>query len=321
VVPTVTGGKVFVGAAYELDVYGMLGSNPARLAAPVYAPTPGTYAAAQSVTISASSGSTIHYTLDGSLPTLSSPVYTGPIVVSATTAINAVAVQSGSLTSPVATATYTIGSGAPAPIAFVQGNYATPQTPQSTVSVPFTAAQGSGDLNIVVVGWNDSTATVGTVTDSSGNVYQRAVGPTVYSGTATQSIYYTAGIVGAAANANTVTVTFTTAAAYPDIRILEYSGIATTSPLDVTAAATGSGSTASSGAATTTNANDLIFGADLTVTTTTGAGSGFTSRIITVPDSDIAEDRIVTATGSYAATASTTPGAWIMQMAAFRRHP
>jgi nitrogen fixation protein FixH len=29
----------------------------------------------------------------------------------------------------------------------------------------------------------------------------------------------------------------------------------------------------------------------------------------------------VTATGSYAATAPTTPGAWIMQMAAFRRHP
>jgi hypothetical protein len=127
--------------------------------------------------------------------------------------------------------------------------------------------------------------------------------------------------VGAAANANTVTVTFSTPAAYPDIRILEYGGIATTSPLDVTAAAIGSNSSASSGAATTTNANDLIFGADLTVTETTGAGSGFTSRMITVPDSDIAEDRIVTATGSWAATASTTPGAWIMQMAAFRRHP
>jgi hypothetical protein len=218
-------------------------------------------------------------------------------------------------------ASATTAAGSVTPITFVQQNYATPQSAQTRVTVPFTAAQGSGDLNIVVVGWNDSTATVGTVTDTSGNVYQRAVGPTVYSGTATQSIYYTAGIVGAAANANTVTVTFTTAAAYPDIRILEYSGIATTSPLDVTAAATGSSTSASSGAATTTNANDLIFGADLTVTTTTGAGSGFTSRIITVPDSDIAEDRIVTATGSYAATASTSPGAWIMQMAAFRRHP
>jgi hypothetical protein len=319
VVPTVTGGKVFVGAAYELDVYGMLGSNPPRLTMPVYAPAPGTYAAAPSVTLSANSGSTIYYTLDGSLPTLSSLVYTGPIVVSATTTINAIAVQSGFLTSPVATATYTIGSGAP--IAYVQGNYATPQTPQSLVAVRFTAAQQQGDLNVVVVGWNDSTATVGTVTDSSGNVYQLAVGPTVQSGLATQSIYYAFNIVGAAANANTVTVTFNGSAAAADIRILEYSGIATTSPLDVTAAAIGSSSFASSGAATTTNANDLIFGADLTLDITLGAGSGFTSRVITVPDSDIAEDRIVTATGSYSATASVSASPWIMQMAAFRRHP
>jgi hypothetical protein len=321
VVPTVTGGKVFVGAAYELDVYGMLGSNPPRLAVPVYAPTPGTYAAAQSVTLSANSGATIYYTLDGSLPTLSSPVYTGPIVVSATTTINAIAVHSGFLTSPVAAATYTIGSGAPAPIAYVQGNYATPQSSQSSVAVPFTAAQQQGDLNVVVVGWNDSTATIGTVSDSSGNVYQLAVGPTVYSGAATQAIYYAANIVGAAANANTVTVTFNGSAAAADIRILEYSGIATTSPLDVTAAATGSSTSASSGAATTTNANDLIFGADLTADTTYGAGSGFTSRMITVPDSDIAEDQIVTATGSYSATASVSAAPWIMQMAAFRRHP
>jgi hypothetical protein len=160
------------------------------------------------------------------------------------------------------------------------------------------------------------------VTDSSGNVYHLAVGPTIYSGTATQAIYYSANIVGAAANANTVTVTFNGSAMYPDIRILEYSGLDPNSPLDVTAAAMGSSGSAGSGAATTTYANDLIFGANLTATYTTGAGAGFTSRVITTPDGDIAEDRIVTATGSYAATAPTSPaGPWIMQMAAFRRHP
>jgi len=57
-------------------------------------------------------------------------------------------------------------------------------------------------------------------------------------------------------------------------------------------------------------------------TGTTGAGAGFTSRVITQPDSDIVEDRIVTATGSYSATAPVSPSAaWIMQLAAFRRHP
>ncbi len=316
-VPTVANGKVFVGAVGELDVYGLLASSSPRLAAPTFAPGSGSFTTAQSVTMTAHSGAKIYYTLDGSLPTLSSAVYTGAIAVTATTTINAIAVQSGFLTSPVATATYTIGPGAA--IAYVQGNYATPQTPQNLVDVHFKSAQQQGDLNVVVVGWNDSTATVGTVTDSSGNAYHLAVGPTVYSGTATQSIYYAANIVSAAANANTVTVTFNGSAAAADIRILEYAGVSSSSPLDATAAATGSSGSASSGAATTSNANDLIVGADLTVTYTTAAGSGFTSRMITSPDGDIAEDRIVTATGSYAATAPTSPaGPWIMQMVAFK---
>ena len=52
--------------------------------------------------------------------------------------------------------------------------------------------------------------------------------------------------------------------------------------------------------------------------TTGGAGTGFTSRIITSPNSDIAEDRVVTSTGSYSATAPVSSGAWVMQMVAFR---
>src|ERR1700747_1119863 len=64
-------------------------------------------------------------------------------------------------------------------ISYIQGNYSTPQSAQSTVSVRFTAAQLAGDLNIVVVGWNDSRATVSAVTDSNHNTYSRAVGPTV----------------------------------------------------------------------------------------------------------------------------------------------
>ena len=210
--------------------------------------------------------------------------------------------------------------GAPSQlIKYAQGNYATPQTPQTTVSVPFTAAQVGGDLNIVVVGWNDSTATVSAVSDSKGNVYTRAVGPTVQSGLASQSIYYAKNIASAAARANTVTVTFSRAASYPDIRILEYSGADPNNPVDVTAASSGSSSSSSSGSATTTNATDLIFGANLVQTVTTGPGSGFTKRLLTSPDGDIAEDRMVSATGSYSATAPIRPsGHWIMQMVAFR---
>ena len=160
-------------------------------------------------------------------------------------------------------------------ITFVQGNSATPQTSQASVPVTFTAAQSAGDLNVVAVGWNDTTATVTSVTDKIGNTYTLAVGPTIQSGIATQSIYYAKNIVAAAAGANIVTVTFSAAAVFPDIRVLEYKGADPNTPVDVTAASSGSSTTSSSGAVTTTNATDLLFGANLVQTTTTGPGTTF----------------------------------------------
>jgi hypothetical protein len=238
----------------------------------------------------------------------STPVGTYPITV---TGNGGGIQQSTTVTLTVTTVVATIN--------YVQGNYATPQTPQTTVNVVFTAAQVAGDLNVVVVGWNDSTATVSAVTDSKGNTYTRAVGPTVQSGLASQSIYYAKNIASAAAGGNIVTVTFSMAAVGPDIRILEYSGADPNNPVDVTAANSGHSTSSGSGSATTTNATDLIFGANLVQTRTTGPGSGFTGRLLTSPDGDIAEDRMVTATGSYSATAPVRPsGRWIMQMVAFR---
>ncbi|MGO9896122.1 MAG: choice-of-anchor D domain-containing protein [Bryobacteraceae bacterium] len=72
---------------------------------------------------------------------------------------------------------------------------------------------------------------------------------------------------------------------------------------------------------TTTNAPDLLFGANLVQTITTGPGSGFTERLLTSQDGDIAEDQMVTATGSYSAAAPLSSGQWIMQMVAFRTSP
>jgi fibronectin type 3 domain-containing protein len=204
-------------------------------------------------------------------------------------------------------------------IKYLQSNYATPQTPQTTVSGGFKAAQAAGHLNVVVVGWNDSTAVVKSVTDKSGNTYTRAVGPTVLSGSLSQSIYYAKNIVAAAAGANIVTVTFSVAAVYPDIRIVEYSGADPNNPVDVTAAGTGSSSISNSGSAATTNATDLLFAANIVATFTSTSGAGFTSRTITSPDGDIVEDRMVTTAGSYSAAAPlSSAGPWIMQMVAFR---
>ena len=171
---------------------------------------------------------------------------------------------------------------------------------------------------MVVVGWNDSTAAVNAVTDTKGNVYALAVGPTAVAGKLSQSIYYAKNIAAAAANANTVTVQFNVAAQFADIRVLEYSGLDLASPVDVVAAGTGTGTTSSTPAVTTTNANDLIFGASMVTSRNTGPGTGFTSRVITAPDSDIAEDQIVTVVGSYSASAPMTSGTWVMQMVAFK---
>ena len=204
-------------------------------------------------------------------------------------------------------------------ISFVQSNSAVPHPSATTVTIPYTSAQGAGNLNVVVVGWNNSTAQVTSVSDSMSNSYAVAVGPTIQTGLATQTIYYAKNILPAAANGNVVTVRFTAAATSPDIRIAEYKGLDTVNPLDVAVAAQGNNALSNSGTVTTTNANDLLVGANLVQTLTTGPGTGFTNRVITSPDGDILEDRVVTATGSYSATAPDSPaGAWIMQMVAFR---
>ncbi|MDE3181544.1 MAG: hypothetical protein KGM47_18015, partial [Acidobacteriota bacterium] len=48
---------------------------------------------------------------------------------------------------------------------------------------------------------------------------------------------------------------------------------------------------------------------------------GFTQRLLTSPDGDIAEDEMVSSTGSYSATAPVSSGTWIMQMVALRTLP
>ena len=72
----------------------------------------------------------------------------------------------------------------------------------------------------------------------------------------------------------------------------------------------------------TTNASDLILGANTIYTFTSGLGSGFMSRTITSPDGDIAKDKIVSTTGSYSASAPLNGvDPWVMQMVAFKAHP
>ncbi|MGB8451916.1 MAG: chitosanase [Anaerocolumna sp.] len=79
------------------------------VAAPVFNPAGGTYSSALDVTISsATAGASIRYTTDGSTPTASSALYTGPISVKSTKTIKAIAIASGMTNSTVTSAAYTI---------------------------------------------------------------------------------------------------------------------------------------------------------------------------------------------------------------------
>ena len=116
----------------------------------------------------------------------------------------------------------------PAAISFVQQNYAVPQTPQSSVSVIYTAAEVAGDTNIVAIGWNDATSSPTGV-----DRYQRGTftpwlwGRRVKPESRAMAIYVAKNVVAAAAGANTVTVTFNAAVPYADVRILSYRGLDT----------------------------------------------------------------------------------------------
>ena len=298
------------------------GGNPAPTVTGI-SPTSGTTAGGTPVTVSGT-GFLAGATLSLGGTAASNVVVSNSTTITATTpahAAGAVTVtvtntdaQSGSLNNGY---TYSSGGGGGGSIGFVQVNSATPVNNASPVAVAYPLAQTAGNLNIVVVGWNDTTATVSSVVDSRGNTYTLAVGPT--SGTALrQSIYYAKNIAG---GSNTVTVTFSQAAFFPDVRVLEYRGLDPTAPLDVTAGAAGTSTSANSGSATTTSANELVFGAGTTGGTFGTVGTGFVTRIFT-PNSDIAIDKTVNSTGSYNATSALPySSTWVMQMATFRASP
>ena len=173
-------------------------------ATPTFSPAAGTYASAQTVTISDStSGSTIYYTTNGTTPTTSSSVYSSAINVSATETLEAIATASGYSQSAVGSAAYTIN-----------GPAATPT---------FSPAAGAyGPAQTVTISDATSGATIyyttnGTTPSTSSSVYSSAItvsATETLEAIATAPLYMTSGVGSAAYTINgaVATPTFSPAA-------------------------------------------------------------------------------------------------------------
>ena len=76
----------------------------------------GVFNGVESVTVELRSPGEIHYTTDGSVPSLDSPVYTEPLVLTATGVVRAIAREENALTSPVATYSYILNENHTLPV-------------------------------------------------------------------------------------------------------------------------------------------------------------------------------------------------------------
>jgi trimeric autotransporter adhesin len=165
----------------------------------------------------------------------------------------------------------------------------------------------NGDASIIGIATGlSATGAISSVTDSQGNTYVRAG---QYAGTLIEvELWYS--LNATLDNTTTITVTPAVGTTVWSAVWCVVSGVATTSAFDVTAGTSGtSGTSSNSGStSTTSDANEIIFGlAGQANNRPFSAGSGYTS-INQTANTNLAEVfleyKIVSATGSYNATAS-----------------
>ena len=76
----------------------------------------GVFSNTGNLTVSLKAGGSIHYTLDGSVPTASSARYSGPISISRTCILKAVNIENGKMTSPISVNSYIINENHALPV-------------------------------------------------------------------------------------------------------------------------------------------------------------------------------------------------------------
>ncbi|HEX4426337.1 MAG TPA: chitobiase/beta-hexosaminidase C-terminal domain-containing protein [Terriglobales bacterium] len=106
--PTIANGKVYVGTTTGVAAFGLLAAKAATQP-PTFRPFPGIYNLTRTIKIlDATPGSTIYYTIDNTMPTTSSQVFTTPIPFNSNMTVKTFAVAPGFQPSAVVTGVFKI---------------------------------------------------------------------------------------------------------------------------------------------------------------------------------------------------------------------
>ncbi len=292
-------------------------------ATPTISPAAGTYTTIQTVTIAdATAGATIYYTLDGSTPTKSSTPYTGPITVSATETVNAIAMATNFGNSAVATAAYTINlpTAAPPTLSPAAGTYTAIQTvtiadatPSATIyytlnggtpttsSTPYTGPITVSATEVVKAmavapGYINSAFTTADYTINLPNVATPTFSPAAGTYTTVQTVTIVDAIAGAS-------IYYTTDGSTPTASSTPYTGpipVATAETVNAIAIAIGYNNSAVASAAYTLNLPPAA-----TPTFSPAAGASNVAQTVTIADATAGATIYYTLNGSTPTTSST----------------
>ena len=195
-------------------------------------------------------------------------------------------------------------TGTHSPPAFVQFNDSSGGA--GTVAVDYVTPVTAQDLLVVTVGFNTPTASLSSVTDTTGDTF--TVLPKLMDATDGRYVAY------AMANTSAVeTVTFVVTGAGAVIgRVHEYTGVNPMHPLDTFATNTGTacGTDASTVQITTAYDHELVF-AYAGSQGTASAGTGFMQH--STLSNGVTEDRVVPTAGAQTVTATCTSAPWTIE--------
>jgi hypothetical protein len=161
------------------------------------------------------------------------------------------------------------------------------------------------------IAWGTTSSGIASVTDGLGNSYKRATQDSY------AAVYYAAAIAG---GTNTIHVVFNVPSDSFDVRVIEYEGVG---ELDGAISTTGTGTAMTGGPVTTTTAYDLLIAGDsVSGQTVTPFAPAWTQRAFTMPNGNVALDRIVTTAGDNSITGLQEDGStgawWTLNLVAFK---